>query len=81
MVRSIAKDKSHNKKTDPSDFIEKDEIKFARIPGCENMAQQEYDRFTIQTFNKMRQELIDAFEKRGYTWSSKESIKRTKPTD
>ena len=75
------KAKSRNKKTDPSDFIEKYEIKFARIPGCENMTQQEYGRFIMQSFNKRRQELIGAFEKHGYKWPSKEAIKRTKPTD
>ena len=75
------KAKSRNKKVDPSDFTEKYEIKFARIPGCENMTQQEYGRYIMQTFNKRRQELIDAFDKSGYKWPSKESIKRTKPTD
>lgn len=70
-----------NKYVDPSKFIERYSITFARIPGCEDMSQEEYSRFIQGEYNKRRKKIIAEFEAKGYVWPSLVSLRRTRSTE
>ena len=76
-----AKAKSKNGKVDASNYTEEYEITFARIPGYEDMSQEEYGKFLMDRLNKRRQEIIDEFDKSGYKWPKPEVLYRTRSTD
>ncbi len=69
------------RKVDPSKYIERYTIKFARIPGYEEMPQKEYAAFLCGEFEKRRTAIIEAYDKEGYKWPHPNSLKRTKCTD
>lgn len=78
---AFKKAKYNNKKADPSKFIERYTINFARIPGYEQMTQKEYAAFLSQEFEKRRKAIIADFDKKGYKWPPPERLKQTIPTE
>jgi hypothetical protein len=75
------KAKRRNKKADPAKFIERYTINFARIPGYEQMSQQEYSAFLHGEFNTRRDAIIARLNKNGHKWLPPERLKRVKSTD
>ncbi len=69
------------RKVDPSRYIERYTINFARIPGYEQMPQKEYAAFLCGEFEKRRTAIIEAYDKKGYKWPHPDSLKRTKCTE
>lgn len=69
-----------NKNVDPSKFIEKYQINFSKIPGCEHMTDKEYGAFIQKKYEERRSKLIKEFESKGHKWSSPDSLRRTRCT-
>lgn len=75
------KAKRRNKDADPADYIEHYEIKFEKIPGCEDMSQKEYSKLIQGEYNKRREAIIEELDQKGHIWPSIESLRKTKSTD
>ena len=75
------KARRRNKDVDPALFIERFEIIFEKIPGCEHMSQKEYSKFIQDEYNKRREAIIKEFEDKGHVWPSISSLRSTKSTD
>jgi hypothetical protein len=75
------KAKKRNKDLDPTDFIEYHEIKFEKIPGCEDMSQKQYSRLIQDEYKKRRETIINELEANGHIWPSINSLRSTKTTD
>lgn len=70
-----------NKDVDPELYVEKFQIKFIRVPGCEKMTQQEYASFIQDEFEKRRKLIIEEFDAAGHVWPDVSKLKLTKSTD
>lgn len=75
------KAKRRSKKADPDNYIEKYTIKFARIPGYEDMPQKEYATMLRKEFEKRRAEIIAEFDKIGHKWPTPAELRRVLSTD
>lgn len=74
------KAKKRNPDANPSDYTEKYQILFKRLPGFENITQKEYRKILLEEYDRRRNDIIKNLEDKGHIWPSLESLRKTRST-
>jgi len=78
---AYTKARRRKKDVDPTQFIEKYDINFAKLPGYEHLSQSEYRQLLMAEYEERRKKIIEAFDKAGHKWPPVASLRTTRPTE
>lgn len=73
--------KKRNCKVNIIDFEEIHELKFTRLPGYEDYAQNEYKKYMLENLERRRQTVVKARIDKGLGFANKTILKSVKPGD
>ncbi len=71
--------KRNNPLLTPKDFTEIVELQYARVPGYENLSQVEYEKQMVKKLEERRIKEVQDRLARGYTYPSKEELRKVIP--
>jgi len=69
----------NNKQLKPEDFSEKFTLKYSRLPGYENISQQEYEKVMLEKLKHRQMEIVSERKKLGKGFAGVEALKKTAP--